>query len=102
MKEKINDAMTQRDMARGYTDEDIAEVLDNPELTDEELASARPFAEVFPDLAASIRRARGPQKAPTKIRVNLRLDRGVIEHFKAAGKGWQVRMGEALKKAAGL
>src|SRR3989304_627331 len=26
-----------------------------------------------------------------------RLDRGVLEHFKATGKGWQTRMNEALK-----
>ena len=43
-----------RDKARGYTDADVAAVLDNPEWTDEELKSARPFAEVFPELAASI------------------------------------------------
>jgi len=36
----------------------IASDPDNPELTDAQLASARPFAEVFPELAASIRRAR--------------------------------------------
>ena len=36
----------------------IASDPDNPELTDAQLALARPFAEVFPELAASIRRAR--------------------------------------------
>jgi len=36
----------------------IASDPDNPELTDAQLASARPFAEVFPELAASIQRAR--------------------------------------------
>ena len=51
---------------RGYTQHDWDEVSDSPEATDEELAQARPFAEVFPDLAASIRRGRGPQKAPTR------------------------------------
>ena len=92
----------QRDAARGYTDADMAEVMDIPEMTDEEIAGARPFAEVFPEMAASIRRTRGPQKAPTKELVSLRLDKAVIEKFKAGGRGWQVRMGEALKKAAGL
>ena len=42
----------------GYTQEDWDE-LDSPELTDEQLAQGRPFAEVFPDLMESIRRARG-------------------------------------------
>nr|WP_259665864.1 hypothetical protein [Rhizobium lentis] len=48
---------------RPLTDEEEAEIQrmiasdpDNPELTDEELAMARPFREVFPDLAASIDR----------------------------------------------
>ena len=91
----------ERDEARGYTDADLAEVMDNPEWTDEELAAAKPFAAVFPEAAASIKR-RGPQKAPTKSSVTLRLDRAVLDHFKAGGRGWQVRMGEALKKVAGV
>ena len=48
------------------------------------------------------RRIRGRQKAPTKKEVTLQLDERVIEHFKATGDGWQSRMNEALKKAAGL
>ena len=80
----------------------MAEVSDHPEWTDQQLAAARPFAEVFPQAAASIRRGRGKQKAPTKVKVSLRLEPAVIEHLKATGEGWQVRMGDALKKAAGL
>jgi uncharacterized protein (DUF4415 family) len=79
----------------------IAADPDNPEWTAEDFKRARPFAEMFPDLAAS-RRARGPQKEPTKIAVSLRLSRDVVERFKADGPGWQTRMDEALKKAAGL
>ncbi|WP_165019778.1 hypothetical protein [Rhodobacter sp. SGA-6-6] len=40
----------------GYTREDW-EAVDSPKLTDEELAQARPFAEVFPTLAEKIRKA---------------------------------------------
>ncbi len=94
-------SVAERDKARGYTDADLAEVSDNQEWTEEELAAAQPFASVFPEAAASIKR-RGPQKTPTKVSVTLRLDRAVLDHFKASGKGWQVRMGEALKKAAGV
>jgi uncharacterized protein (DUF4415 family) len=79
----------------------IAADPDNPELTAEDFKRAKSFAEVFPDLAAS-RRGRGPQKEPTKVAVSLRLSRDVVEHFKADGPGWQTRMDEALKKAAGL
>lgn len=79
----------------------IAADPDNPEWTAGDFKRAKPFAEVFPDLAAS-RRARGPQKEPTKIAVSLRLSPEVVERFKADGPGWQTRMDEALKKAAGL
>ena len=61
------------------TDEDMAFVSDNPELTDEELARAVPASEFFtPEELASLTgqkpRARGPQKTPTKELVTLRLE----------------------------
>jgi uncharacterized protein (DUF4415 family) len=34
--------------------------------------------------------------------VTLRLDARIIDHFKANGRGWQIRMNEALAKAAGV
>ncbi len=42
---------------------------------------------------------RGPQKAPTKKLVSLRLSPEVVEHFKASGPGWQTRIDETLVKA---
>jgi uncharacterized protein (DUF4415 family) len=46
---------------------------------------------------------RGRPKAPvTKVSTTLRLDPDVIDHFKSAGPGWQSRINEALRKAAGL
>jgi uncharacterized protein (DUF4415 family) len=42
---------------------------------------------------------RGPQKAPTKKLVSLRLSPEVVEHFKAGGAGWQTRIDEMLVKA---
>lgn len=42
---------------------------------------------------------RGPQKAPTKKLVSLRLSPEVIDHFKASGPGWQTRIDETLAKA---
>ncbi len=39
---------------------------------------------------------RGPQKAPTKKLVSLRLSPEVIDHFKAGGPGWQTRIDSAL------
>jgi len=39
---------------------------------------------------------RGPQKAPTKVRVSLRLSREVVDYFRATGDGWQTRMDSEL------
>ncbi|MGV8855264.1 MAG: BrnA antitoxin family protein [Devosia sp.] len=84
---------------QGYTREDW-DAVDSPELTAEELATARPFAEVFPELAESIRRSRGRPKVETpKQQISLRLDPEVIEKFKATGKGWQSRINDVLKAA---
>jgi uncharacterized protein (DUF4415 family) len=79
----------------------IAADPDNPEWSARDFKRAKPFAKMFPALAKS-RRVRGPQRRPTKVAVSLRLTREVVEHFKADGPGWQTRMDEALKKAAGL
>jgi uncharacterized protein (DUF4415 family) len=43
-----------------------------------------------------------PKEFETKISTTIRLDPAVIAHFKAAGPGWQSRINEALRKAAGL
>lgn len=47
-----------------------------------------------------IRRGRPP--GSSKRLVSLRLDRAVVDHFRATGPGWQTRMNDALRKAAGL
>ncbi|HWI88305.1 MAG TPA: BrnA antitoxin family protein [Sphingomicrobium sp.] len=68
---------------------------DAPELTDEWFQKA--------DLMIGdkiIRRGRPP--GSSKDLVSLRLDKEVIEHFRASGPGWQTRMNDALRKAAGL
>jgi uncharacterized protein (DUF4415 family) len=83
----------------GYTRQDLREVGDNPELTEADFAKAQPFSEVFPDLGASIRKRRGPNKSPTKKLVSLRLSQEVIAHFKSTGPGWQSRIDATLRKA---
>lgn len=81
----------------------IASDPDNPELTDEQLAQGRPFAEVFPDLAESIKRSRGrPALETPKKQVTLRLDAEVLDKLRASGPGWQSRVNDMLKKAVGL
>jgi uncharacterized protein (DUF4415 family) len=42
---------------------------------------------------------RGPQKAPTKTLVSLRLSPEVIDHFKATGRGWQTRIDSTLRES---
>ena len=74
---------------------------ENPEWTEADFARARgPESLPREVLAAFPRtRARGPQKAPTKRAVSLRLSGEVVDHFKAAGPGWQRRIDDALKQA---
>jgi uncharacterized protein (DUF4415 family) len=96
--------MKEFEPGHGYTKEDWDAVSDNPEWTEEDFKKARPFAEVFPELAESIRKsiAGRPKLERPKQPVSIRLDQDVIEHFKAGGEGWQSRMNEALRKAAGI
>jgi uncharacterized protein (DUF4415 family) len=74
---------------------------DNPEWTDEDFARARPPEEVLPpELLAQFKNYRGPQKAPTKVAVSIRLSPEVISYFKSKGPGWQSRIDTALRKIA--
>jgi len=76
---------------------------DNPPLTDENFAKMRPAVKAAPEIVARYRGQRGPQKSkPVKTQLTLRLDREVVEHFKASGPGWMARFNEVLRKAAGL
>ena len=77
---------------------------DNPEWTEEDFRNARPAHELPPDVLAAFPRTRrrGSQKAPTKVPVSLRLSPDVVAHYKAMGPGWQRRIDDDLKKAAGL
>lgn len=75
---------------------------DNPEWTEEDFARAVKFDGVpLLKAAAILRRLRGPQKAPTKQQVTLRLDRDLLDRFRAGGPGWQSRINETLRKAVG-
>jgi hypothetical protein len=49
--------------SHGYTKNDWDDV-DSPELSDEQIAKAKPFAQALPRLAATIRRDQAPNKAP--------------------------------------
>ena len=75
--------------------------VENPEWTAEEIRQARPLMDVLPKgTAEAVRRyrgQRGPQKSPTKELVSLRIDRDIVEAYRATGSGWQRRANEALR-----
>jgi uncharacterized protein (DUF4415 family) len=93
---------------RPLTDDEEAEIQrmiasdpDNLELTREQIAGLRPFAEVFPALAESIKRGPGrPRLDKTLEAVTLRLDSATVERFRAQGADWRKRMARVLAKAA--
>lgn len=96
-------------MTRTHLTEDqiqrmIASDPDAPEATDEQLAQAKPFGEAFPALADAMRKNVGgrPKLDNPKVAVSLRLDHEIVARFKASGPGWQTRMNDALRDAAGL
>ena len=76
---------------------------DTFEASDEEFAVAKPAREVLPSMIYEevIRRRRGqrgPQKAPLKEQVTLRLDRDILSHYRAMGKKWQARINRDLRR----
>ena len=67
------------------------------EISSAEMKSFRPARDVLP---SSVRRkvgVRGPQKAPTKERITIRLSPEVVARFRATGEGWQSRIDTALQ-----
>nr|CRY94915.1 hypothetical protein [uncultured prokaryote] len=50
---------------------------------------------------ATVQRGR-PKADVTKVSTTIRLDPDIIAAFKAQGSGWQGRINDALRKAAGL
>lgn len=72
---------------------------ENPPLTAEMMRRARPTPEVFAELGLRYPGQRGPQKAPTKQQVTIRLDRDVVETLQASGPGWQTRANDILRRS---
>lgn len=68
------------------------------ELDDADFARAKRLPDMPETLHAKLRKRRGPQKAPTKELISLRVSRDVIGRFRATGEGWQTRMDEALRE----
>jgi uncharacterized protein (DUF4415 family) len=77
---------------------------ENPVWTGKDFEKAKRVEDI-PALAHLSKRKpgqRGPQKAPTKKPVTLRLDPDVVEHYRSKGHGWQAKMNRDLRVAAKL
>jgi uncharacterized protein (DUF4415 family) len=69
------------------------------EITAGEVALLKPFStlpKAEQKMLQNLRR-RGPQKAPRKVAISIRLSPDVAEGLRATGNGWQVRADEALR-----
>ncbi len=79
--------------------------VDNPEWTPEDMAKARPAADVLPGLIGAkaadelLRRGKGrPLKEDRKVNQTIRLDPDVLEAFRNEGKGWQSLINQVLRQ----
>ena len=69
------------------------------EITAEDVALFKPFStlpKAEQEMLLSARR-RGPQKAPRKVPISIRLSPDVAEGLRATGEGWQRRADEVLR-----
>jgi uncharacterized protein (DUF4415 family) len=77
---------------------------DNPEWTREDMAKARPAAEVLPGLIGAkatqelFRRGGRPPKATRKVNQTIRLDPDVLAAYHQEGRGWQTRINFVLRE----
>lgn len=75
---------------------------DNPEWTEADFAAARGPELLPPELLAAFpnTKPRGGRPAGSdKQSVSIRLDKDVVDKFKAGGPGWQTRINAALRRA---
>ena len=78
------------------TESSLVDPDDAPELTREWFEQADQY-----NNGLLVKRGRRPSDSPKKA-ISLRVDNDVLEKFKADGPGWQSRMNDALRKAAGF
>ena len=72
----------------------------NPEWTEADFARARPFSEMFPEQARSLKNQGGrPKLERPKIHVGFRLAADVVEGIKATGRGYNARVEQVLRDA---
>jgi uncharacterized protein (DUF4415 family) len=73
--------------------------VDNPEWTRDDFAKAKAPEDVLSaDVLSKFGKHRGPQKAPKKVPVSIRLSPIVVTHFRSQGRGWQARIDAVLTR----
>ena len=80
-------------------DPDLIDDDENPELTDEDFARARPFKEVFPRQYAAWKKLGRPPVETPKVHIGFRLAADVVEGVRATGKGYNARVEKVLREA---
>lgn len=76
---------------------------DNPEWTAADFARAKPASELPAHILAAFPKTKnrgGRPRGSNKEQVALRIDKDVLEKFRATGPGWQTRINEALRRAS--
>jgi uncharacterized protein (DUF4415 family) len=66
-------------------------------MKDEEIALSKEHPELDLDHVVRVIRRQGLQPAPPKASVSLRIDRDVLDWFKAQGPGYQTRINLILR-----
>ena len=83
-----------------HISQDDWDVVDIPEISDEEFAGAKPFSEVFPVVYETWKRGRGrPPVETPKVHVGFRLAADVVSGIKAGGRGYNARVEKVLRDA---
>ena len=76
----------------------LVEDPENPQWTPERIARAKRFHELPEGLRQTLSKVtRGPQKAPTKELVSIRLSPDVLSVLRATGRGWQTLVDKTLR-----
>lgn len=73
---------------------------ENPQWEEGAVAKAMRFSDLPPAMQEALapKRGRGPQKAPKKQPVSIRLSPDVLAALRAKGRGWQTIADEALRE----
>lgn len=77
----------------------MSKAPDNPEWTDEDVARARPFCDVFPEQHAAWKRRGRPPVAEPKVHIGFRLSADLVRDIRATGRGYNARVEKVLREA---